>query len=622
MSHFLGHERRFATRSAAQSKRGRGRRGKASWLALAGVAVVAAAVASFTGASAQNAWAQPPVKGLIPIEEALSAGGVAALFGPSAVDENPQPGYHDNGRGGNTFVNDPCLDPPSTAAPPENRRRTVQSETEIAVLNTAGSMGKKMVAGYNDSYGFYNDREGLSGYAYSTNGGNTWIDGGGLPPRTSGGPFEYSGDPVVIVHHKTQRFFYSSIYRRDDGTFTLSVNRGEFKTAPPQGVESIANTRCLNDPSQFGVPDPPQQSQERMVWELPVEAVPTKLGEQNDLLDKEWLYVDQTTGTLYLTYTRFEDALVATTATPLELMRCRGCAFNATFTSADWDGPFTIVPNELDEFNQATMPITTPSGRVIVTWFARHFSAGGLGPEDQQKIEYAYSDDDGMTWTDELPIAVVNPQGEPPGYNRGRASILNAPYMNVDKGSDDGTVTSTERGRAGFGNIYVTYFSGKTPVLAGPPFASQADVFMSRSTDDGLSFGPMVQMNDDDGRNSHVFPTVQVNKNGIVYADWLDRRRDASNNRLTDAWANVSKNNGTSFGPDRLQTDVATGWFVRADARPNFGDYNSSDLLGFNDFVIIWADGRFPPPAPATNAATPDTIFSIANGLGVGNLSK
>jgi hypothetical protein len=87
-------------------------------------------------------------------------------------------------------------------------------------------------------------------------------------------------------------------------------------------------------------------------------------------------------------------------------------------------------------------------------------------------------------------------------------------------------------------------------------------------------------------------------------------------NELTDQWANVSKNSGGTFGPDRLQTDVATGWFVRADASPNFGDYNSSDLLGFNQFVITFADGRFPPPAPQPLAATPDTVFTIANGLG------
>src|SRR3954465_5757056 len=100
------------------------------------------------------------VKGEIPLDEALSAGGVAAMFGPSEGNNNPQPGYHDNGRGGNSFVNDPCLAPPSpgTAGP-------VQGGEEGAVLNTAGSMGKKMIAGYNDSYGFYNDKEGLSGFA-------------------------------------------------------------------------------------------------------------------------------------------------------------------------------------------------------------------------------------------------------------------------------------------------------------------------------------------------------------------------------------------------------------------------------------------------------------------------
>jgi hypothetical protein len=94
---------------------------------------------------------------------------------------------------------------------------------------------------------------------------------------------------------------------------------------------------------------------------------------------------------------------------------------------------------------------------------------------------------------------------------------------------------------------------------------------------------------------------------------WLDRRNDP-NNVLTDAWASVSKDNGRTFGPNQVQSDVATSWGVRSDARPNFGDYNSSELLGFNTFVMIWADGRFRPPGG--QAATPDTIFTIASGVG------
>jgi hypothetical protein len=81
-------------------------------------------------------------------------------------------------------VNDPCLDPP----PPETDR-TVQSETEIAVLNKPGvSMSKKMVAGYNDSFGFYDNEQGLTGFSYSTDGGITWIDGGGLRRHGCGAP--------------------------------------------------------------------------------------------------------------------------------------------------------------------------------------------------------------------------------------------------------------------------------------------------------------------------------------------------------------------------------------------------------------------------------------------------
>jgi hypothetical protein len=567
------------------------------------------------------------------------------LSAPSSAIDSGQghsnKGIRDNGRGGNTFVNDPCLDPPPTAPFPENMRRTVQSETEIAVLNTSGSMGKKMVAGYNDSWGFYDNTQGLSGFAYSVNGGNTWIDGGGLPPLVPAvAPFpagtdRYFGDPVVVVHHQTQTFYFASIYQSPAGYFTISVNRGRFTDAPPPShpMESIANTRCLNDPTQHGVPDTPHNN-ERIVWDPPSEAViPPFLGlGSDDFLDKEWLYVDQRTGTLYVTYTRFTPA----GETPIEMVRCVGCAFSPTLTTGMWTTPTVIIPNEAAEFNQATQPFTTPTGRVIVVWFARQFVLPTF-VEVQQRIEYAYSDDDGVTFTPEQLITVVNPQREPAGYNRARPVFLNAPYIVVDQGEDDGVDTPQEARRPGFGNVYVAYFSGRTPLGS---LTRAADIFVSTSTDDATSFGPPVKVNDDVTNTTHVFPTIQANKHGDVYAAWIDRRRDpepfvpgppvSGGNILNDTWAAVSKNAGLSFGHNKLQSDVSTSWFTRADARPNYGDYNSSELLGFNQFVITWADGRFPPGTfvdirpPATTgavrlAATPDTIFTIANGLGAGN---
>ena len=569
----------------------------------------------------------------LPIDEFLSDGGMAALFGADTSSQSYVAGGRSNGRYADTFVNDPCLDP----APP-GRDGTVQSEPEIAVLNTPGSMAKKMVAGYNDTRGFSDRNRGLSGFAYSMDGGGTWVDGGGLPPLVAGsgtvdddGKDAYFGDPVVVVHHTTQRFFYASIYKRPDGAFTLSVNRGTFQVAPLQGVESASNTRCLNDLTQTGVADPPSQGQERIIWGPPVEAVRQtaevggvilNVAQSQDFLDKPWLYVDQTTGTLYLTYTRF--ALDGEST--LELARCRGCALRDTFTSANWDGPYTIVPNDPNTLNQAAAAVTTRPGlpgsppRVVVTWFARTFvlaaasatGQAGNRTETQQRIGYVYSDDDGRTWSPPKTIAVVNPQLEPPGYNRGRTSgIADVPSIAVDKGADDGVFTSGEQSQPGFGNVYVAYFSGN---YALPARAQEANIFVSRSTDNGATFASPVKVNDDPGTTSHVFPTVQVNKNGSVFVGWLDRRNDPTSNVLTDAWASVSKDNGQSFQTNRVESDVATSWSVRSDARPNFGDYISSDLLGFGTFVMVWADGRFRPPGG--QAATPDTIFTIAGGLG------
>ena len=547
-------------------------------------------------------------------------------------NNNAEPGRHDTGRGGNTFVNDPCRDTPVETTP-SNRRGTVQSETEIAVF------GKYMAAGWNDSLGFYDNREGLAGFGYSTDGGNKWIDGGGLPPVVktglpAGTPGQdaYFGDPVLVVdksarvftkdslgntlpqpiHQAAGQFYYNAIYMMPNEVFTLSVNRGRFTDAPPTTPETRADTRCVNNRELQGIPDPPTNVKERLVWELPVSAVlPPYLGADNmDFLDKNWMHVDQRTGTLYVTYTRFTpDGL-----TPIELVR----SYDGGRT---WTPPTVIVPNLLDTFNQATFPITVPLAnggtRVIVYWWARTFNLA-TGVVEDRRIEYAVSDNDGLTFGPVVVLDTVGSTGEPPGYNRNREEILNAPF-------------AFARGNT----VGVTYINGKSPsgLTGAVPGPRPSDTISRASHDGGTTYGPRVKVNDDPGVNSHVFPSIQIDKHGYFYVAWLDRRNDAEN-ILTETWAAVSKDGGATYGHNKLQSDVATSWFVRADARPNFGDYNSSELINDNQFVTIWADGRFPGPltsrcAPGTGVAcdpagpqpqnTPDTIFTIAQGLGVGN---
>ena len=137
-----------------------------------------------------------------------------------------------------------------------------------------------------------------------------------------------------------------------------------------------------------------------------------------------------------------------------------------------------------------------------------------------------------------------------------------------------------------------------------PPFPeTEAAVEYAISDDDGATFGPeqLVALTNPQaeppattrGRNAILnAPFITVDPgNGCVYITYFGGktpfgvvpRLRAADIFLTNAWANVSRDNGLGFGHDKLQSDVST----------------TSYLL--------------------QRQATQDTIFTIANGLGVGN---
>jgi hypothetical protein len=124
----------------------------------------------------------------------------AALRRDASLKANkPSGGVNaDRGSFSNVRVNDPSGDS-------HQIDQTTQSETAIAVS------GSNLVVGYNDSQQslqpFLTAGSNLTAYAYSSNGGGTWTDGGTIPNRQS---FMNLGDPWLGAD-RAGNFYYSTL---------------------------------------------------------------------------------------------------------------------------------------------------------------------------------------------------------------------------------------------------------------------------------------------------------------------------------------------------------------------------------------------------------------------------
>src|SRR5262245_44392449 len=137
-----------------------------------------------------------------------------------------------------------------------------QCEVSIAAF------GLNVLAAWNDGEGF-GTLSSTQGYAYSTDGGVTWTDGG-APPATN--VTNWTSDPVVAVNEKTGEFYFAALCEPSGSTNGIGVVKGTFSGAS----------------FSWGTP------------ELVIS------GNNNSVIyDKEWLAADSTTGNLYLVYSRF-----------------------------------------------------------------------------------------------------------------------------------------------------------------------------------------------------------------------------------------------------------------------------------------------------------------------------
>ena len=196
-----------------------------------------------------------------------------------------------------------------------------QAEVAVAVFRDT------VVIGWNDSRGFVAGNT-VSSYAYSTDGGATFVDGGNVPLAVASD--QAFGDPGWDTD-ETGNWYFNQIYTRTaagGGGGTAQQNIG------------VHHARFNN----LGV----------LVLDPPTMASIGTTATGN--LDKCLLGVDRVTGNVYVSYTRF-------TAIPqIEIVR-------STTLGATWNPPIVLDNTSLPTTSkQAARPFCGPNGEVYVVW--------------------------------------------------------------------------------------------------------------------------------------------------------------------------------------------------------------------------------------------------------------
>jgi len=257
---------------------------------------------------------------------ALKAGTVPALRRPSQR------------RIGHLPVNDPGADATD---------KDTQSETTIIDLG-----GGNLVAAFNDSGSFLGGAFHFTGYAFSSNNGESWTDGGTLPASAEGD----AGDPVLAAHSGS-----SSVYLA-----TLGFDTGE----------NIQVFKSVDSGHTFGAP---------------VNGTPGFAG-TGDFQDKEWMTVDNFAGggngNVYLCWTRF--------------LGGGGAEIRLTRST---DGGATFGPNQgvlLSTGGQGCFVVVRPNHNVHVFYYR---GTGGSGQGGDNKLFVRRSTDQGVSFSAEVQVA-------------------------------------------------------------------------------------------------------------------------------------------------------------------------------------------------------------------------
>jgi hypothetical protein len=490
-----------------------------------------------------------------------------------------------------------------------------RSETTLTIS------GANVVAGWNDAQGFCGppfgspctpqSPPGLSGYAYSSDRGATWTDGGA--PDPFGGVLS-RGDPWLDDNGNT--FYYSNL--AVDQTTGASLGVGVWRGAFSGSSFSWSDVKTFDSPENAVTPD-------------------------FDFYDKEAIVAGKGkyAKDAYVSLTNFQgfDA-------------DDGCPFLPQFGfgqievwrthdgGATWQGPAIAGPEAADSLadcgftgtlQQSSVPAIGPDGNVYVVWqYGPYFDADGNSGATAQ-ILMAKSTDGGATFGAPVVVANINSmRATPPiGYNRSR----NNDHPRIE-------VVNAKKNK---GRIWVTYYSAVSPVdSASAPVTSQSivstQVYAKYSDNGGATWSAAIPIPGSVGATGtkRWWPDITVGIRGDIHVFYYEEKavdldpanaaecpisiggglfRNGPYSSLLDVWWTFDKSGTGKFSTPIKVTEVTTNVCRTAsNIRPNLGDYNDAEAYGEFKAAATWAGGpNFDPahPLPADTPVVPiDTIFA------------
>jgi hypothetical protein len=477
---------------------------------------------------------------------------------------------------------------PSEDVTPAGVQAYGQSETSIA------SAGQYVVEAWNDATGFFAtcpapmSKEELTGYGFSTDGGATFVDEGGVPNAGCAKRL-LEGDPSVEAWQPGGHpyFYIASLYPTVSNAPAndIAVNAcqvlGTGTTARircGQPVVAAASTQCANE---FGV--------------------------FCSFLDKDYLTIDPTRGRLYVTYTEF--GLTPNTINgQIELAVCdvgtstggvgpiggkAGAPKCEHGTTASVSTPntlpyMTLAPGDPNCENEGSYPgVDTRSGDLYAAyefnWATNIFNPSCFNtPTSDNLVRVKAS-----CLVLQPSSFCAGPQGsasqavvsldaaEIPGYNRFPANDY--PRLAVDSTAGTVSIVWNDAGLHPLGDILLQSYALRTlsPIQSSPVVL------------------------DSDAGGLHFLPAVRnASATGKLAVSWYDRSISDSASTNVEAALDLSPRTTSTPATNTLVTSTPSDWDnVSSDIVPNFGDYTDNYIAGGRVYVA-WSDGRLGLPQP------------------------